>query len=89
MVLNYKLLNNKMKTEQWPIPRIDDILERLATSRVFTKLDLKSGYYQIPLDEESKKYTAFNTSDGAYEFNVTPFGLMNVRMFSYYENFIR
>ena len=77
MVLNYKLLNNKMKTEQWPIPRIDDILERLATSRVFTKLDLKSGYYQIPLDEESKKYTAFNTSDGAYEFNVTPFGLKN------------
>lgn len=77
IVLNYKQLNKKMKTEHWPLPRIDDILDRLSNSKYFTKLDLKSGYYQIPLSKESKKLTSFMTVDGAYEFNVVPFGLKN------------
>ena len=75
IVLNYKQLNKKMKTEHWPLPRIDDILDKLSNSSFFTKLDRKSEYYQIPLSKESKKLTSFMTADGAYEFNVVPFGL--------------
>jgi hypothetical protein len=78
MVLNYKNLNSKTITEQLPLPRIDEILEKLATSKYFSKIDLRSGYYQIPLDETSKKYTAFQTSTGSYEFNRCPFGLKNL-----------
>jgi hypothetical protein len=78
MVLNYKKLNSVMKTEIWPLPRIDDILEKLAQSTIFSKIDLKSGFHQIPLAEESKQYTSFLTPDGAYEFNVCPFGLKNM-----------
>jgi len=78
MCLNYKKLNLKMKTERFPIPRVDDILEQLAQNRYFSKIDLKSGFHQIPLAAESKQHTSFMTPDGAYEFNVAPFGLQNL-----------
>jgi len=78
MVLNYKQLNVKTKTEPFPLPRVDDILDTLAASRYYTKMDLKSGFYQIPLAENSKRYTAFSTPNGSYEFNNCPFGLKNL-----------
>jgi len=78
MCLIYKKLNLKMKTERFPIPRVDDILEQLAQNRYFSKIDLKSGFHQIPLAAESKQHTSFMTPDGAYEFNVAPFGLQNL-----------
>jgi hypothetical protein len=75
--VDYRRLNLITERDVYPLPRIDDIIDKLAGSKYFTTLDLKSGYWQIPIDEQDKKKTAFVTTDGLYEFNVLPFGLSN------------
>lgn len=61
------------------MPRTDDALGCLQCVEYFSSLDLRSGYWQIPLRESDKEKTAFATPDGLYEFNVMPFGLCNFR----------
>ena len=58
-----------------PLPKIDEMYAALHGAKIFTTLDLRSGYYHINLDEESKAKTAFITPFGKYEFNAVPFGL--------------
>ena len=58
-----------------PLPKIDEMYAALCGAKIFTTLDLRSGYYHINLDKESKAKTAFMTSFGKYEFNSVPFGL--------------
>ena len=58
-----------------PLPKIDEMYAALRGAKIFTTLDLRSGYYHINLDEESKAKTAFVTPFGKYEFNTVPFGL--------------
>ena len=58
-----------------PLPKIDEMYAVLHGAKIFTTLDLRSGYYHINLDEESKAKTAFVTPFGKYEFNSVPFGL--------------
>ena len=70
-------LNAITLQEHWPLPRIFEILEKLARARWFTVLDLKSGYWQIKMDPDSIAKTAFSTPDGHYEFLSLPFGLKN------------
>ena len=62
-----------------PLPRIDDSLESLGSSnaKLFSTLDMLKGYWQIPVAESSKQYTAFVTHDGVFEYNRMPFGLAN------------
>ena len=59
------------------MPRIDDIIDSLSNSNIFTTLNAASGYYQIEINEEDKEKTAFITKKGLYHFNVMPFGLCN------------
>ena len=75
MCVDYRPLNKKTINEPWPLPRIDDIFDRMYGSYYFTSLDLKSGYWQVPMAEDSIEKTAFSTSDGHYEFLRLPFGL--------------
>ena len=67
-------LNKAVRREIHPMPSVDESLAKLANSKIFTKLDAKSGFWQIPLTEESKKYTTFITLFGRYQFNRLPFG---------------
>ena len=78
MVINFKGLNKHITKYHFPIRKIQDILQRLAGSAIFTTVDMKAGYLQFPLDEESKKYTAFTTPIGHFEFNTAPFGISNI-----------
>lgn len=59
------------------MPVLEEQFAQLARNRIFTTLDLKMGYHQLEIDEPSKKYTAFVTTDGHYEYNRMPFGLVN------------
>lgn len=75
LVVDFRQLNKKLLPDKFPLPRIDTILDQLGRAKYFTTLDLMSGFHQIPLEEQSKKYTAFSTSSGHYHFKRLPFGL--------------
>ena len=75
MCVDYRKLNAITVTENWPLPVIRDILDRLSGSTWFSALDLRSGYWQIKMARESIPLTAFSTPDGHYEFLRLPFGL--------------
>jgi hypothetical protein len=74
---DYRRLNAVTPQDQHPLPRMDDIFDRLGGSAWFSTLDLKSGYWQVELDEESIPKTAFSTPDGHYEYLRLPFGIKN------------
>lgn len=77
MCIDYRQLNSVTTKEHYPMPVIDDEISRLSGQAYFVTLDLASGYYQVPISEESKHLTSFVTPDGQYEFNRMPFGLAN------------
>ncbi|KAG6464992.1 hypothetical protein O3G_MSEX014865 [Manduca sexta] len=77
LCVDYRALNNKTRKEYYPLPLIDDQLDRLAGNSLFISLDLASGYYQIPIELKSQDKTAFVTPDGQYQFKRMPFGLAN------------
>lgn len=59
LVVDFRQFNKKVCSDKFPLPRIDEILDQLGRAKYFSTLDLKSGFHQIPLTEESKKYTAY------------------------------
>ncbi|GBG58981.1 hypothetical protein CBR_g24330 [Chara braunii] len=79
MCINYRGLNRIIRKNAYPLPRIDDLLDAASGCKVFSKIDLKSGYHQIEVDPVDQHKTAFKTHDGLYEFTVMPFGLTNAR----------
>jgi hypothetical protein len=75
--IDYRKLNQVTKFDSEPMGNPEDMMAQLDGKRFFTKIDLSKGYWQIPMDEESKEKTAFITPDGCYQFRRMPFGLVN------------
>lgn len=75
--VDYRNLNKKIVKDRYPLPLIEDQLDALQVVKIFSTLDLKNGFFHVPVEENSRNYTAFIVPDGMYEFLRAPFGLCN------------
>ncbi|XP_054267292.1 uncharacterized protein LOC128989427 [Macrosteles quadrilineatus] len=78
LCVDYSQTINKFTLlDAYPLPNIDDLVSTVATNKVFSAIDLKQAYYQIPISDEEKKYTAFEAAGRLFQFRRIPFGVTN------------
>ena len=75
LCVDYRRLNAVSEMDAYPLPRINDLIDRLGGAKHITTLDLSRGYWQVPVREEDQHKTAFTTPYGLFQFKVMPFGL--------------
>lgn len=73
--VDYRWLNKNIVKDRYPLPNVESDIDELQGAKVYSCVDLENGFFHVPIEEESRKYTAFITANGHYEFNVVPFGL--------------
>ena len=74
---DFRKVNSVTKTDSFPLPRIDDCIDKIGNARYVSKFDLLKGFWQIPLTERAKDISAFITPDGLFRYKVAPFGMKN------------
>ena len=70
-------MNLVTKTDSFPIPRVEDYIDRIGYAKYMSKLDLLKGYWQVPLTPRAKEISTFVTPDGFFQYKVMPFGMKN------------
>ena len=74
---DFRRVNAVIKSDSYPLPRIDDCIDSIGHAQYVTKFDLLKGYWQVPLILHAREILAFVTPDGLYEYTVMPFGMKN------------
>ena len=77
LCINYRQLNRVTVKNRYPLPRIDDLFNQLKRAKVYSKIDLRTGYHQLRVRETDISKTAFRRRYGHFEFTVMPFELTN------------
>ena len=77
LCIDYRGLNDVTVKNKYPLPHIDELFDQLQGAVVFSKLDLRQGYYQLRIKQEDILKTIFNSRYGHFEFAVMPFGITN------------
>ena len=77
LCIDYRKVNKITKSDTYPIPRIDDCIDRIGNAKYVSKYDLLKGYWQVPMTERAKEISTFVTPDGLYACKVMPFGCKN------------
>ena len=75
LCVDYRKLNQITKFDAYPIPRIEELLDRIGDAHFITILDLAKGYWQVPMSPEDREKTAFVSPKGLFQFVTMPFGL--------------
>lgn len=75
LVTDFRQVNKRLMDDKYPLPRIDDILDQLGKAKLFSCLDLMSGFHQVELDENSRDITSFSTSQGSFRYKRLPYGV--------------
>lgn len=78
LCIDFRKINKLAVPYQFPLPRIDEILDQLGKAKLFTTLDLSKGFHQVLIDEPDREKTAFTTPDGHYQYKRCPFGLKTI-----------
>ena len=84
MCVDYRPLNDVTIKNKYPLPRIDILFDQLSKAKVFSKIDLRSGYHQIKIRPEDIPKTTFSTKYGLYEYLIMSFGLNNAPAYFIY-----
>lgn len=74
-VIDFRAVNAVVEDECYPMPRIDDLIDRVGKAKFLTKIDLSSSFHQVALDKESRQYTSFSTPFGQFQYTRLLFGL--------------
>ncbi|KAL0894189.1 hypothetical protein ABMA27_014214 [Loxostege sticticalis] len=77
MCVDFRALNANTVKDRYPLPLIEDHIDRLGKAKYFTSLDMATGFHQIPMDNDSIRYTGFVTPEGHFEYLKMPYGLAN------------
>ena len=77
MCIDYHQLNKMNIKIYYPLPRVNDLFDQVGEAKIFSNIDLQSGYHQVQIQDENIPKTAFHMRYGHYEFVVMPFGLTN------------
>lgn len=80
LCVDYRRLNDVTESDAYPMPDLNKMIRQMRGAKIFSIFDLRSGYWQVPLHKNARKYTAFRTRRGLFQFRVLPFGLKNSPM---------
>ena len=75
--VDYRRLNKVTRPDAFPVPKVDECIDTISGSKLFSTVDLTCGYLQVPVREQDVSKTAFMSRHGLYEFTSTPFGMIN------------
>ena len=74
---DFRKVNDKTKSDSFPIPRITDCIDQIGNAKFFSTFDILKGYWQVPLTQRAREISAFVTPSGLYQYKVMPFGMKN------------